>query len=117
MTAPNTDFLEILPKAVAWETGDGWVWKRLGATALQYTLPPGYAYQVSVVNGTIVTAGVSILAGGKESPGISLPPGESGMIRAIPVAPGAVVRLKPIMGQPATAGGKLTATVIAIPLA
>lgn len=117
MTAPDTNFVDILPKAVAWETGNGWVWKRLGATALQYTLPPGYVYQVIVFNGTMVTAGVTILAGGKESPGILLPPGESGMIRAIPVAPGAVVKIKPIMGQAATSGGKLTATVLAFPLA
>lgn len=116
MTTPETDFVDILPKAVAWETGDGWVWKRLGATALQYTLPPGYAYQVAVVNDTKVTAGVAILADGKETPGVSLPPGESGMIRAIPVPPGAVVRIKPIMGQAATAGGKLTATLFAVKL-
>lgn len=117
MTTPETDFVDILPKAVAWETGDGWVWRRLGSAALQYTLPPGYVYQVSVVNDTMVRAGVAILADGKETPGVSLPPGEAGMVRAIPVPDGAVVRIKPIMGQAATAGGKLTATLIAFPMA
>ena len=115
MTTPNNEMM--MPVAIAWETGDGWVWKRLGATGLPYTLAPGYAYQVVVYNNTAVTAGVAMLSGGKETPGVALAPGESGMIRAIPVAPGTVVQLKPIMGQAATAGGKLTATVIAFPLA
>lgn len=117
MTALETDFVDMLPVAVAWETGDGWVWKRLGGGGLQHTLPAGYSYQVSVVNGTMVAAGVSVVTDGKETPGVTLPPGESGMVRAIPVPAGAVVRIKPIMGQAATAGGKLTATLFAVKLA
>ena len=115
MTTPDIDML--MPVAIAWETGDGWVWKRLGTTSLNHTLTPGYAYQVMVSNDTMVPAGVAILSGGKETPGVTCKPGESGMIRAIPVEPGAVVQIKPVMTRAATPGGKLTATIFAYPLA